>query len=98
MRRTRGYFKVSSSLEILSLAKGMLNSLLVRLPRVQLLQEQIQKPVPPPVTAKQYVVSADRNSMSADEHSAERELFWYREELFKSLNLSWKEVRRPSLL
>lgn len=40
---------------------------------------------------RQYVVSASK--LSAEEERAQRELFWYREELFKVVHGKWLEVR-----
>ena len=40
---------------------------------------------------RQYVVSSSK--LSAEQERAQRELFWYREELFKVVHGRWKEAR-----
>ena len=41
---------------------------------------------------RQFVV--DKTKLSAAEYKLQRELFWYREELFKSVHGHWREVCR----
>lgn len=44
----------------------------------------------PSLTDRQYVV--DKNKRSAHQVKAEREVFWYREELLKRVTATWVEV------
>ena len=41
---------------------------------------------------RQFVV--DKTKLSVAEYKLQRELFWYREELFKSVRGHWREVCR----
>jgi len=36
----------------------------------------------------------DKSKLSSEDSKLQRELFWYREELFKAIRGQWKEVRR----
>lgn len=66
-----------------------LRSMLVRLDRVELTEEQLQRPIPS-LTERQFVVAKVKRS--TDEERLERALFWYREELLRRVQLRWNEV------
>ncbi|GJN91136.1 hypothetical protein Rhopal_004154-T1 [Rhodotorula paludigena] len=63
--------------------------MLVRLERIALAAEQLAQPIPS-LTERQFVVAKVKRS--AEEERLERELFWYREELFRRVKLTWNEV------
>ena len=48
-------------------------------------------PIPNLMTQRQFVVSASKLSLEAE--AASRETFWYREELLKHINGTWKEAK-----
>jgi hypothetical protein len=52
-------------------------------------EEALSKPIPT-LSDKQFVVV--HSSLSHQEQRAQRELFWYREELFKCVRGRWCEV------
>jgi hypothetical protein len=54
----------------------------------------LSKPIPT-LSDKQFVVA--HSSLSQHEQRSQRELFWYREELFKCVRGRWKEVRMFNL-
>jgi len=53
-------------------------------------EELLSKPIPT-LSDRQFVVA--QYSLSHREEKAQRELFWYREELFKCVSGRWREVR-----
>jgi hypothetical protein len=57
--------------------------------KLSLSADQISKPVPT-LSDRQFVV--DKSNLSSTEETIRRELFWYREELFKCVRGRWKEV------
>ncbi|BGP40785.1 hypothetical protein JCM10449v2_004750 [Rhodotorula kratochvilovae] len=63
--------------------------MLVRLDRIALTAEQLAQPIPA-LTERQFVVAKVKRS--EEEARFERELFWYREELFRRVALTWNEV------
>lgn len=58
--------------------------------RTALSEEDTSKPIPT-LSDRQFVVAKDK--LSTAELHLQRELFWYREALFKSIQGYWKEVR-----
>jgi hypothetical protein len=60
------------------------------------LPEEITSQAIPMLSDRQFVV--DKMKLSAVESKLQRELFWYREELFKSVRGPWREVCRAFLL
>ena len=56
------------------------------------LPEEITSQSIPMLSDRQFVV--DKTKLSAAEYKLQRELFWYREELFKSVHGHWREVCR----
>ncbi|GAA5898275.1 TRAPPII-specific subunit TRS120 [Sporobolomyces salmoneus] len=63
--------------------------MLVRLDRLSLTHEELDRPIPV-LAERQFVVAKVKRSK--EEERAERELFWYREELLSRIELSWNEV------
>ncbi|GAA5969112.1 hypothetical protein JCM3765_002183 [Sporobolomyces pararoseus] len=63
--------------------------MLARLDRLSLTHEEIDRPIPV-LAERQFVVAKVKRTK--EEERAERELFWYREELLSRLDLSWNEV------
>lgn len=59
------------------------------LPRLLLTEEQTSRPVPS-LSGRQFVV--DKSKLSSEDIRFQRELFWYREELFKTVRGRWKEA------
>jgi Transport protein Trs120 or TRAPPC9, TRAPP II complex subunit len=57
--------------------------------KLLLSNEQASKPIPT-LSERQFVV--DKLNLSSTEEKARRELFWYREELFKCVRGRWQEV------
>lgn len=53
-------------------------------------EEMIASPIPT-LSERQFIVAKDR--LSEAELQLQRELFWHREALFKSVQGHWKEVR-----
>ena len=56
------------------------------------LPEEITSQAIPMLSDRQFVV--DKTKLSVVESKLQRELFWYREELFKSVHGHWREVCR----
>ena len=56
------------------------------------LPEEITSQAIPMLSDRQFVV--DKTKLSVAEYKLQRELFWYREELFKSVCGHWREVCR----
>jgi hypothetical protein len=54
--------------------------------------EEITSQAIPMLSDRQFVV--DKTKLSVAEYKLQRELFWYREELFKSVRGHWREVCR----
>jgi len=69
-------------------------SLVMTIKRILIDEECLSKPIPT-LSDRQFVVA--QSSLSHREEKAQRELFWYREELFKCVNGRWREVRMFSL-
>jgi len=60
------------------------------LKRIELSEREISELIPT-LSGRQFVVTKDK--LSEAELQLQRELFWYREALFKSVRGHWKEVR-----
>ncbi|EMD38404.1 hypothetical protein CERSUDRAFT_113560 [Gelatoporia subvermispora B] len=67
---------------------GSSTRLLIPIKKISLSMEQTTKPVPT-LSDKQFVVT--KSSLTSAEEHAQRELFWYREELFRTVHGEWKE-------
>lgn len=63
--------------------------MLARIDRLSLTHEELDRPIPV-LAERQFVVAKVKRTK--EEERAERELFWYREELLSRLDLSWNEV------
>jgi hypothetical protein len=59
------------------------------------LPEEVTSQAIPMLSDRQFVVG--KTKLSSEEDKLQRELFWYREELFKSVRGHWREVRPTSL-
>lgn len=90
--RTSGFY-VSVSASIIWAASYAENDfpkrILLPLRRVSLTKEHTSQPIPM-LSDRQFIVS--KSNLTAAEESIQRELFWYREELFKCVRGRWKEV------
>jgi len=62
--------------------------------KFRLSDDLISEPIPT-LSDRQFVVGKSR--LSIEEEQAQRELFWYREELLKIISARWKEVNHISL-
>lgn len=65
--------------------------MLARLDRLSLSHDELDRPIPT-LSERQFVVAKVKRTK--EEERLERELFWYREELFSRIELSWNEVSR----
>jgi len=63
--------------------------IVIPLKKFLLSSEETSQPIPT-LSDRQFVVA--QTKLSQEEESLQRELFWYREELFKCLRCRWKEV------
>lgn len=59
------------------------------------LPEEVTSQAIPMLSDRQFIV--EKTKLSSEEDKLQRELFWYREELFKSVRGHWREVRLMSL-
>jgi hypothetical protein len=57
-------------------------------------EAHISQPIPT-LSDRQFIVT--KSKLSQKDEKAQRELFWYREELFKCLHGRWREVRSYSM-
>lgn len=73
---------------------SLADRMFVPIKRLLLPESQIAKDIPT-LSDRQFVVS--KSKLSAKEERHRRELFWYREELFKCVKGSWREVSRSFL-
>jgi trafficking protein particle complex subunit 9 len=60
------------------------------------LPEGVTSQAIPMLSDRQFVV--EKMKLSVEEDKLQRELFWYREELFKSVHGHWREVRPRRLM
>ena len=65
-------------------------SIILPIRKIILPEEVINKPVPT-LSDRQFVVA--KSDLTKAEQRVQQELFWYREELFKSIRGEWQEVR-----
>lgn len=63
--------------------------LVIPIKKILLSEEALAKPIPT-LSDRQFVVT--QSSLSQTEQHTQRELFWYREELFKIISGRWREV------
>ncbi|KAH9009241.1 transport protein Trs120 or TRAPPC9 TRAPP II complex subunit-domain-containing protein [Lactarius pseudohatsudake] len=68
---------------------GVRPSMVLPLKKIQL-PEEIASQAIPMLSDRQFVV--DKTKLSTAEYKLQRELFWYREELFKSVRGHWREA------
>lgn len=68
--------------------------MILPLKKIQLSEEVTSQTIPM-LSDRQFVVG--KTKLSSEEDKLQRELFWYREELFKSVRGHWREVRLTSL-
>lgn len=68
---------------------GSMSRLAIPLNKIVLSEEQLSRPIPT-LSDRQFVVT--KTSLSEAEARTQRELFWYREELFKSVCGHWQET------
>ncbi|KIY72144.1 hypothetical protein CYLTODRAFT_434842 [Cylindrobasidium torrendii FP15055 ss-10] len=72
-----------------TIAPGSTSRLVIALRKFILSEAHIDEPIPT-LSDRQFVVASEK--LSKAEGRAQRELFWYREELFKCMNCHWKEA------
>lgn len=68
---------------------GSTSRIILPIRRISLSTELTSRPIPT-LSDRQFVVS--KSKMSEAQVKVQRELFWYREELFKCVQAKWKEV------
>lgn len=71
-----------------TISPGSNSSVLLPIKRIWLSEEQCTSPVPAP-TGRQFILRSPNTSKGDDR---ERELFWYREQLFASLRARWQDL------
>jgi Transport protein Trs120 or TRAPPC9, TRAPP II complex subunit len=71
------------------------NRMILPLKKFQL-PEGVTSQAIPMLSDRQFVV--DKTKLSLEEDKLQRELFWYREELFKCVHGHWREVRPRRLV
>ena len=76
-------------LSCLTIKKLNFIRLIIPIKRIVLDEDIVRKPIPT-LSERQFVVTS--SNLSTVEEKAQRELFWYREELFKSVSARWHEV------
>ncbi|KAJ3829021.1 TRAPP II complex [Lentinula raphanica] len=74
---------------LVNVPPGSTSRLVIPLKKFLLSDEHISKPIPT-LSDRQFVV--DKTKLSDAEQRMQRELFWYREELFNSLRCQWREA------
>ena len=68
--------------------------MILPLKKIQLPEEVTSLSIPM-LSDRQFVV--EKTKLSSEEDKLQRELFWYREELFKCVRGLWREVRLTSV-
>ncbi|KAG2134424.1 TRAPP II complex [Suillus bovinus] len=68
---------------------GSMSRIMLPVKRFRLSDDQISQPIPT-LSNRQFVVG--KSKLSIEEERAQRELFWYREELLKIISARWKET------
>ncbi|KAL0946868.1 hypothetical protein HGRIS_013034 [Hohenbuehelia grisea] len=71
------------------ISPGSTSKIVIPIKKMLLPTSRISKPIPT-LSDRQFVV--DKFGLSAEEEQTQRELFWYREELFKCVNATWREA------
>jgi hypothetical protein len=82
--------KVSITIYVIEMRANYDFRIVLPLRRVALSEKAVSKPIPT-LSDRQFVVARDK--LSRAEVQLQKELFWYREALFKSVHGHWKEVR-----
>ncbi|XP_006458106.1 hypothetical protein AGABI2DRAFT_148600 [Agaricus bisporus var. bisporus H97] len=85
----REQYGTSHSSTTTTIPPGSTSRVVLPLRRTALSEEDTSKPIPT-LSDRQFVVAKDK--LSTAELHLQRELFWYREALFKSIQGYWKEV------
>ncbi|KAI0780823.1 TRAPP II complex [Trametes elegans] len=67
---------------------GSTSRIVLPVKKISLSEEHVSRPIPM-LSDRQYVVTT--SNLTAAEERAQRELFWYREELFKVVHGRWRE-------
>jgi len=65
--------------------------MVIPIKKFHLSEDAVSKPIPT-LSDRQFVLT--KSNLSSEEEKAQRELFWYREELFKFIRGHWREVSR----
>lgn len=68
---------------------GSMTRVMLPVKKFRLSDDQISQPIPT-LSDRQFVVG--KSKLSIEEEQAQRELFWYREELLKIVSARWKET------
>lgn len=68
---------------------GSMSCIMLPVKKFRLADDQISQPIPT-LSDRQFVVG--KSKLSIEEEQAQRELFWYREELLKIVSARWKET------
>lgn len=68
---------------------GSMSRIMLPVRKFRLSDDQISQPIPT-LSDRQFVVG--KSKLSIEEEQAQRELFWYREELLKIVSARWKET------
>ncbi|KAJ8078800.1 hypothetical protein AAF712_001246 [Marasmius tenuissimus] len=85
-RKQEGAPEASSSVII---PPGLTSRILLPIRKFILSEEHVSQPIPT-LSDRQFVV--DKSKLTESEQKMQRELFWYREELFRSLQCGWQEA------
>ncbi|KAE9396079.1 hypothetical protein BT96DRAFT_1041682 [Gymnopus androsaceus JB14] len=81
--------EVSWGETLVNVPPGSTSRLVIPLKKFLLSDEHVSRPIPT-LSDRQFVV--DKTKLSDSEQKMQRELFWYREELFNSLRCQWREA------
>lgn len=68
---------------------GSMSRIMLPVKKFRLSDDQISQPIPT-LSDRQFVIG--KSKLSIEEEQAQRELFWYREELLKIVSARWKET------
>jgi len=74
---------------LVNVPPGSTSRLVIPLKKFLLSDEHVSRPIPT-LSDRQFVVN--KTKLSDSEQKMQRELFWYREELFNSLRCQWREA------
>ncbi|KAF5391257.1 hypothetical protein D9757_001865 [Collybiopsis confluens] len=74
---------------VINVPPGSTSRLVLPLKKFLLSDDHISQPIPT-LSDRQFVV--DKTKLSVKEQKIQRQLFWYREELFKGLRCQWREA------